>query len=191
MNQPASYRSRAHGLVLYPDCPEHVEALKRIYTTFEHIYILHDKDKNDDGSPKKPHWHVVIKTRNATWNTALAKQLGLKSNYFQQVRNEAAMVGYLIHWNEETKHQYDLEECQGSESLKKLLRKITVEQEITEGEKVLELIEWIETCDRPLDIAGFAKVCAGTDRWDIFRRSAMIFLKIIEEKNKKLKGEIE
>ena len=176
MTQPSSYRSRAHGLVLYPDCPEHVEALKRIHTTFEHIYILHDKDKNEDGTTKKAHWHVVIKTRNATWNTALAKQLGLTSNYFQQVRNETAMVGYLIHWNEETKHQYDFEECLGSDSLKKLLRRITVEQEITEGEKVLELIEWIETCDRPLDIAGFAKVCAGTDRWDIFRRSAMIFL---------------
>ena len=73
--------------------------------------------------------------------------------------------------------------------LKKTSQKITVEQELTEGEKVFELIEWIETCDMPIDIAGFAKVCAGTDRWDIFRRSATIFLKIIEEKNKKLKGE--
>lgn len=188
---PASYRSRSHGLVLYPDCSEHVNALELIKTSFEHLYILHDKDKNSDSdSLKKAHWHVIIKTRNATWNTALAKQLGLASNYFQQVRNESAMVGYLIHWNEESKHQYDLEECKGSESLKKLLRKITVEEQITEGEKVLELIEWIENCDKPLDIAGFAKLCAGTDRWDIFRRSASIFLKIIEEKNKKLKGEI-
>ena len=191
MTTPASYRSRAHGLLLYPDCPEHVKALELLQTSFEHLFILHDKDKDEKtGELKKPHWHVVIKTRNATWSTAICKQLGIESNYCQQIRNESAMVGYLVHWNEENKHQYDFEECKGTEKLKKLLRKITVEEELTEGEKVLELIEWIENCDKPLDIAGFARVCAGTDRWDIFRRSASIFLKIIEEKNKKLKGQL-
>lgn len=24
------------------------------------IYVRHDRDKNDDGTPKAPHWHVYI-----------------------------------------------------------------------------------------------------------------------------------
>lgn len=184
-----SYRSRRHGLLLYPEDQSHVQAFEKLKTMYEYLSILHDKDINPDGSLKKPHWHVVIGTRNATWNTSISKDLNLPVNYIQQIRNESAAIGYLIHWNEESKHQYDLEECVGTQKFKDLLRKITVEEEIPEGVKVVELIEWIENCDRPLKIADFAKVCAATDRWDIFRRSASIYLKIIEEKNKTFRGE--
>lgn len=45
MTQPASYRSRAHGLLLYPDCPAHVKALELLQTSFEHLYICMIKIK--------------------------------------------------------------------------------------------------------------------------------------------------
>lgn len=183
----AGYRSRKHGLLLYPDDKSHVEALEIIKLTYEYLAILHDKDKDDSGKPKKAHWHVVLSTRNATWNTSIAKELAITVNYIQKIRNEESAVCYLIHWNEETKHQYELEECFGTNKLKNLLLKVTQEEQKTESEKVLELIEWITNADRYMSITDFARVCAATDRWDIFRRSASIFLKILDETNNKSK----
>lgn len=187
MSENLTYRGCWHGILLYPEDKSHVDALSKLSTAFETIAVLHDKDKEKDGSLKKPHWHVVVNTRNQTWNTSIAKQVGIKLNYIQKLRNPEAAIEYLIHWNEESKYQYPIEDCFGATRLKNLLKKITVEEQIPECEKVLELIEWITNADRPITISSFARVCASTDRWDIFRRSASIYMRIIDEHNSRFR----
>lgn len=184
----AAYRSKKHLLLLYPDCAEHVAAFEKLKATYEHVGILHDKDTDEAGALKKPHWHIILITKNATWNTALAKELGVTVNYLERVRSEEAACHYLVHNNEETKHHYETSEVFGTPSSLKMFDKALEQGELSEGDKVLELIEIIESSVKPLTMSAFARYCAANNRWDIFRRSASIFIKMIEEQNKKLKG---
>lgn len=182
------YRNRRHAILLYPDCPAHVSALELIEKTYDHCYILHDKDLNEDGSIKKPHWHVVLYCKHAIWNTALAKDLDLTLNYIQEIRNADLMLEYLIHANEEDKHQYSLDEVKGTAFLKQQLKKNLEVDTLSEGDKVIELIDFIENADKEISVSSFSRACAIMGRWDVFRRSGAIFLKMIEEKNKMLRG---
>jgi len=179
------YRSRKHCVLLYPDCAEHLVILEKIKTTYEHAGILHDKDVDESGNVKKPHYHIVVSFKNAMWNTAISKELGLPLNLIQQCRNEESALAYLIHFLEENKHHYALDEVFGTSSLKKALKAVTEKETLSEGDKVIELLEMIENADKHIDLMSFSKMCASAGRWDIFRRSASIFLKVIEEKNKK------
>ena len=182
------YRNRRHAVLLYPDCSSHVDALKIIESTYDYCYILHDKDINEDGSLKKPHWHVIVYSKNSFWNTALAEKLGIPVNYIQEVRNLDLMLEYLIHANEEDKHQYSLDDVKGTPHLKNQLKKNIEIDTLSEGDKVIELIEIIENADKEISISSFSRACAMMGRWDVFRRSGAIFLKMIEEKNKRLKS---
>ena len=188
MSKNESYRSKKHLLLLYPDCAEHVVAFEKLKATYDHIGVLHDKDTDDSGFLKKAHLHIIIVTKNATWNTALAKDLGITVNYIERVRSEEAACQYLIHNNEETKYHYDKNELFGTPQALKMFDKVIEQGEVSEGEKVVELIEIIEGSEKPLTMAAFARYCASNNRWDIFRRSASIFIKMIEEQNQKLKG---
>lgn len=180
------YKSRKHVVLLYPDCPEHVIALDLIKSSIDYIAILHDKDVDDDCKLKKSHWHVVLNYKNATWSSAVSKEFGIPENYIQQCRNEEAALEYLIHANEESKHQYGLDEIFGTKNLINKLKNSLEKDELTEGDKVIELIEIIENSDKKISISNFARSCAAMGRWDVFRRSGSIFLKMIEEKNRQL-----
>lgn len=182
-----TYRARKHCLVLYPEDKTHLRALEIIQLQFEYTAILHDKDKDEKGKIKKSHYHVVIQTKNDTWNSSLKKQLELSDKFMiQKVRSMDGVLGYLLHINEEMKHQYDFKEVIGSPSMIKKLELLLKKDDLTEGEKVCELIEFIDNSDKIISMSSFAKYCAKNGRWDIFRRSGSIFMKIIEEKNKML-----
>lgn len=182
--QTQSYRSCKHAILLYPDDVNHVAALETLKQGYDFAGILHDKDKEENGISKKPHWHIVLRTKSQTWNTALSKELKIPTNYFQCIRNEEKALAYLIHFNEENKYQYAVNEVFGSEKAIKALIKATGDAQLSESEKIMELLEIIETSDKKIDLMGFSKFAAKSDRWDIFRRSATIFLKLIEEHNK-------
>lgn len=197
------YRSKVHMVLLYPDDPSHVEALDKIKSCgYDYALVKHDRDiyTTDDakvrqakidagqalepiiaGTKKKEHYHIVIRTKNATWSTAICKALGIKENYLQDVRNFDNALMYLIHYNEEEKTQYNVEEVTGP--LVKRLKELLAKGEKSEGEKVVELIEYIESCSYKISITDFAKYCAANGYWSEFRRSGSIFLKILEEHN--------
>lgn len=175
------FRARNFALLLYPEDKSHVQAIEKIKQNYDYAMINHDKDLDDTGNIKKIHTHVVIKLANAQWNTAIAKELEITENYLQQIRNFENALEYMIHWNEPEKYQYPIENVTGT--LKKKLIQYIENDEKTESDKVFELIEFITGMERKLTITEFAKYCATKDRWDIFRRSAAIFIKIIEEHN--------
>lgn len=176
------YRSRVHMVLLYPENAEHLEVLENIKCNYDYASILHDKDTDDDGVLKKEHIHVIIRTQNATWNTALCNAIGLKEiNLVQHIRNLDNALMYLVHFNEPEKYQYDIAEVRGN--LKEKLVTAMNSQNKSEGEKVSELIEYIEEYKGYLSLTAFSKFCAKNGYWAEFRRSGAIFIKIIEEKN--------
>ncbi len=181
-----AFRSRNMGLLLYPEDPSHEKAIELI-KVYDYAMILHDKDIDEDGVIKKAHHHVVLRAKNAIWQTALAKELGITPNYIQQIRNEEAALEYLIHFNEEDKHQYDIECVKGP--LKRKLIEYVNKDGKSEGEKVQELIDYIESQKKVITITEFASYCAKSGYWDVFRRSAGIYTNIIREHNQEYHDE--
>lgn len=181
------YRSRVHALLLYPDDASHVEALKKIEQNYDYAYILHDCDVTEDGEVKKPHWHVVLRFKQAVWNTAICSEIGLETNYIEQVRKMDNALLYLIHFNDADKYQYNKNDVKGT--LKKKIDELINSQDKSEGEKVSELIEYITSQDKRVTVTEFAQYCASNGYWAEFRRSGAIFCKILDEHNAMVGGE--
>jgi len=177
------YRDRTHLLMLYPEDKTHMEALKKIEASYDYACILHDKDVDEDGVIKKAHYHVVLRFPNQTWSSALAKELGIADNYLEKPRSFDNALMYLIHYNDSDKYQYSIDDVKGT--LKKRLKEKLNGVDKSEGEKVYELIEYIENQDKTISVTMFAKYCASNGYWSEFRRSGAIFCKMIEEHNKR------
>ena len=188
------YRARVHMLLLYPDNESHVEVLSKIMKSYDYAGITHDRDtwtaedekkdpKHKQGELKKEHIHIVLRTPNATWNTAICKELGLDEKFCEQVKSIDRSLQYLLHYNEPDKAQYSLDEVYGG--LRTKLAESIQKNEKSEGEKVVELIKFIRDSDRPLTITEFAEYCAKNGYWAEFRRSGAIFVKILDEQNQR------
>ena len=189
---PSKYRSRVHLILLYPDNSNHLEVLDKITKSYDFAGIVHNRDMwtEDDeklnpshkaGDLKKEHIHIVLRTQNAVWNTALCKELGLDDKFCEQVKNIERSLQYLLHYNEPDKTQYSIDDVFGC--LRTKLSESISKNEKSESEKVLELLDYIDNYQGQLRISDFARYCASNGYWSEFRRSGAIFLKVIAECN--------
>ncbi|MCD8241574.1 MAG: AAA family ATPase [Lachnospiraceae bacterium] len=70
--------------------------------------ILHDKDEDDKGNLKNPHYHIFIRTFKSNSFKTVAGWFGLSENFVGRVKgNWTDALQYLTHQNAEKKHQYD------------------------------------------------------------------------------------
>lgn len=182
------YRSRTHMLLLYPDNEQHCKAVEQIKQSYDYAMILHDRDYftegENSGELKKAHWHIVLRFNQAVWNSAICKELGIETKFIEDVKKFDNALQYLIHYNDSDKAQYKIDDVQGN--LKSRLKESINKNEKSEGEKVTELIEYIERQENTITIKNFASYCAKNGYWAEFRRSASIFIKIIDEHNQGL-----
>ena len=157
MSEEKAKKDRKWRLLLYPEDPTHAACMKLLDEAgYKYAAILHDKDVHDGipdeddentageiGTLKKPHWHVVIKTVNAQYPTALAKELGITPNYFKTCKNFDKACTYLVHGDEKhsDKFQYDISEVFGplAPHVAKLM------QGDDEGIKVIEIVKKIDS----------------------------------------------
>ena len=188
------YRGRIHMLMLYPDNEQHCQAMEKIAQSYDFACVKHDRDvwteedekkdpKHKAGELKKAHWHVVLRFQQAVWNTAICKELGIEENYIEQAKRFESALQYLMHYNDPQKAQYSVDEVFGNLAVK--LRESINKSEKSEGEKVVELIQFINEYHGRLSITEFAQFCAENGYWAEFRRSGAIFCKIIEEHNER------
>lgn len=83
----------------YKDIQKTIEATKPLYFAL----ILHEKDI-DKGEPKPPHFHAVLKYRDAkTFSTI---QSYFKGAHIERAQSITACVQYLLHLNNPEKEQY-------------------------------------------------------------------------------------
>lgn len=73
------------------------------------LYILHDKDIQDDGSPKTPHYHIYLHFTGSREFEFIAKWFGLPIQFVSKIKSKrfADAIEYAIHANAPDKHQYD------------------------------------------------------------------------------------
>ena len=178
-------RSLVWCLVLYPnEDSTHKQALEYIEKNYSYAFIEHNSDIDENGQLKKSHTHVVIRFTNYKWQNALAKELNIKPNYLEKCRNLEKALKYLIHFEDSDKFQYDIDLVHGD--LKKKLKYYLRDTNITESEKVLQLINFIKEYDKRLRLSEFIEICCQCNMYDIYRRSQFSFNKIIEEHNQEI-----
>lgn len=178
------FRDRKFCAVLYPEDATHVDAIEKLKSGgYNFAAILHDKDVYEDGEHKgelkKPHWHVVIRFKNAVWNTAIAKELGIQPNYLESCANVDAALLYLVHFGNEEKFQYEYESVFGPLRV----RLATLLAEPDEGSRVLSLIDIIDSCPGPIGYTELIRKAVAAGVYADLRRMGTLGVKILQEHN--------
>lgn len=173
------YRSRNYNLLLYPDNESHSNAMELIRKTYKYAACLHTLDLKDDGTLKKPHWHVVVRFAQARWNTALADELGIETRFLESTKSVEKSLKYLIHADHPEKAQYEIESVEGD--LKVLLEKYLLD--VCEDERILQLIDLLDSFACPVSYSSFVRVVCSRGLYSDFRRSALVMTKLISEHN--------
>lgn len=177
-------RDRKFCAVLYPEDPTHVACMEKLLSGgYNYAAILHDKDVYEDGDHKgelkKQHWHVVLRFKNAVWNTAVAKELGIEPNYLQACGNIDGALAYLVHYGYDDKAQYDLEQVRGPLSVR-LASLLTDSDESTRAMNIFDIIRNSPGIVTYTEI--FEKVCKAGLYGD-FRRMGTGVMALINDHN--------
>lgn len=110
------HKSKYFCCILYPDSGTYnvdklIKALAKEHLTFA-VSPIHDKDVDEDGSPKKAHYHLLLAYTSATTLnniTGWFKACGMPESDLHSVRVCASGVGYyryLTHKDNPQKAQY-------------------------------------------------------------------------------------
>ncbi len=176
------FRDRKFCLLLYPlEDETHKNAIDIIKRSYDYAMITHDSDLDEVGNLKKSHTHLVIRFNNPVWNSALAKDLGIEINYIQKCRSLERSLLYLVHYNEPDKFQYDIRKVQGN--LKQKLLNYIKNSGKDESEKVLDLLDYIDSYVGRLDEQDFVRYVATNGMYDIYRRSTVTFIRALQKHN--------
>lgn len=81
-------------------------------------YIVHDKDVNEDGTPKEPHVHIVIELAESRQFSTVGGYVGVPAQYVCAIRQKVKVgkrmmsdiggaLAYLTHRNAPDRYQYD------------------------------------------------------------------------------------
>ena len=118
--------------------------------TKQYAFILHDKDILEDGTPKTPHLHAVCnmnstKQRIATILNDLTKALNISAFLvsIDKYSSFNASLQYLIHKNNEEKHQYDIKDIVTnipSQELDLFMKYDTQSEELT-AERLIDVVK--------------------------------------------------
>ena len=179
-------RANSFMIVLYPDDERFSFYESNIIKNFEYLSILHDRDIDENGIPKKKHIHFVIRSiGGAVPLSSVCSLIGCPANYIEPLRSYKYGLLYCVHANEPEKVQYSINDCKGT-LVKDLDRFLSIDKK-TESEKVLSLLDFINKQYCTITIGEFAEYCAKNELWDVFRRSGVIFVKMIDEHNRFIK----
>lgn len=192
MADTQKFRDRKFVLVLYPEDPTHSAAIEKMKSGgYNFAAILHDKDTLETGELKKAHWHVVVRFKNAVWNTSIAKDLGIASNYLEACKDVDAALLYLVHFGNEDKYQYEFESVFGPLSV----RLSTLLAEPDEGARVLTLLDIIDSSPGCISYSELLKKAVAAGVYSDLRRMGTLGVALVREHNdtvfKELTGHFE
>lgn len=112
---PKDNRYRNYSFILYPEsCIENWrEKLSALHVAWCES-PLHDKDVNEDGTKKKPHWHIVLMfTNKKSFKQIEEITKSVNGTIPQPIQNLRGMIRYLAHLDNPEKYQYSKLEIKG------------------------------------------------------------------------------
>lgn len=184
MADSEKYRDRKFCVVLYPEDPTHAACIEKLKSGgYNFAAILHDLDVWEDGDHKgdlkKAHWHVVLRYKNAVWNTAVAKDLGIEANYLEACKSVDASLLYLVHYGYEEKHQYDHEAVFGP--LKNRL--VVLLSDDDEGTRALGIADIIDASPGRIGYSELLRKAVAAGLYADLRRMGAFAVNLIREHN--------
>ena len=108
-------RSRNWSLVVYLDETTLAQRLVQNENVRYFAYILHDKDKLEDGQPKPKHIHLAVVLNSArTLRQITSRFIDIDNNagnaFGELTKSNKAIIEYFTHKNEPEKYQYSVNE---------------------------------------------------------------------------------
>lgn len=116
--------ARTWEVVVYPDSESYVaaEVLAKVTEYFaQWCYILHDRDVNEDGTPKKSHYHVYGKLDTPRTPQAVSNALGVGVASLRSVSSWRGAVRYAVHLDHPDKYQYSADDVSANFQIAKFL----------------------------------------------------------------------
>lgn len=107
-------KKRHWGFIVYPDsAPENWREILTETGLPVAISPLHDKDVNEDGTPKKAHWHCIASYSGpTTFNTVNALMSKLNAPIPKGLESVRGNYRYFTHQDNPEKYQYEEKEIQ-------------------------------------------------------------------------------
>lgn len=176
-------RGRVIAGILYFDDETHKFAYEQLQKNiYKCLYIVHDRDLNEDGEIKKSHIHFVLKFTNARYKKSVAEDLKIEEHLLQVVTSFNSYCTYLIHLDEPMKAQYLPSEVCGNlyNDFLTILSKVD-----NENIKVLKIINYIYD-NQIMSIKSLVTWCCQNGLYDTLRRNYSMFRDIKNEKDGKL-----
>lgn len=178
-------KARNICMILYPlEDASHASALEYIKGNYQYASITHDRDTLEEGTLKKSHVHVMCRFGQARHISAIAKELGLEDHYIHKCGSLEKYGRYLVHADDPDKAQYTLDQVEGD--LRPLVAK-ALEHEKTEDEKVLALLDLLDSVPQVLTVTQFVKIACANGLYSEVRRNGFMMTKILEEHNTEVK----
>lgn len=146
-------KSKYFCCMLYPDSSTYdvdyiIKALAQEHLTFA-VSPIHDRDVEDDGSPKKGHFHILLAYSSATTLNNIRgwfKACGMPESDLHSVRVCASGVGYfryLTHKDNPEKAQYDDKNIRVFNDYDEVFKKFAN----TEADKIDKLVRIFQIVD--------------------------------------------
>lgn len=170
---------------LYPDEDEtHKNAIDYMNRCgWQYASIRHDKDVNDDGTPKKPHTHFVISFKNQRYRDPIAQDLGIKANYLEPCLHKDESLRYLVHWGWPDKAQYEPDKVCGP--MGNLVAALCIDKDSsTEESRVLAILELLDEMPVPCSYRKWLVAICNAGLYGDFRRMGSGYQPLLAEHNK-------
>lgn len=168
------------AMVLYKDSTsyDYYKVINYIEKNYKYYaYIEHDEDLDN----KKEHTHVLMHFDNKRYNTGIAKELNVPSNYIVNA-NLIPYLRYLIHFDDEDKKQYSVDEVKGPLQLR--LKEIISTNKKTETEQVSYIISFISDYKGWLSITELSMFVLTNGTYSAFRRNYSFFKDLVLDHNR-------
>lgn len=174
-------RDRKWELKLYPDATNYDcnAVLVKAQQYFEYwAYILHDKDKDENGDAIKPHYHFYGRnSQNKLTITGIAYQLGCPENSIQYVKTWKGAIRYLTHIDFPNKAPYDIDDVYSNFNLTSYFRCEHDDDEM--AKKIFEYIRDHKGCTQEKVLEWVFE----NGLWSAYRRGFAVFCKLLKGEN--------
>ena len=150
-------KSKYFCSILYPDSSTYdtdklIKALAEEHLTFA-VSPIHDRDVEDDGSPKKSHFHLLLSYSSATTLNNIRgwfKSCGMPDSDLHSVRVCASGVGYfryLTHKDNPEKAQYNDKDIRVFNDVDEVFKKFSKSASDKLGDliRIFEIVDELDT----------------------------------------------
>lgn len=174
---------RIYELILYQEDIDNGILENNILENIKGRYamVYHDKDIKEDGTPKKPHYHMILWFDREKSINQVSKMFNFPINRIDWKADIYGTIQYLIHKNDTNKYQYDASTIQTNiENISEYLYP-KKEEKPSETDDLRVIMTYIQNHITGLRLYDIYCFCIDNDCWSSYRRNYSIIKDILME----------